>query len=185
MVPSGPARLTALLLLLASDPALALRCANGLIDTGDRRQQVIEACGEPDFIDRRPVFLNALGHAVPGVEEWYYNPGSQRLINVIVLRSGRVQALRTDGRGLAGEPPRACGPYDIRPSMSKFRLLWECGEPADRRGYFVYRPIDPLAPTGRVTAVLFEEWIYRFGPQQLDRQVQLENGQVIDIDVPD
>lgn len=79
-----------LLLLLVSNDALALRCGHLLVEVGDHKLDVLDKCGEPNFVDRRIGFRgNRLRHPYGAleidqfeeveIEEWVYDFGPRRL----------------------------------------------------------------------------------------------------------
>lgn len=184
-------RWCALLLLLAVSYAAgaggSLRCNGGLVSHGDFTVEVIEACGEPDFVDRWRQTVPNPHNSVPNIEQWYYNFGPSRLVQVLKFREGTLQRIDSAGYGFATPGPRRCGPTDIVAGISKYRLLQMCGEPEQseslvvlsgrhRQGGSEFFRRDILVP------VLREHWLYNFGTSRLLRDVTLENGVVVDID---
>lgn len=99
--------LPALLLpcLLASAPALALRCPNGVVDIGDHEIEVLDACGEPltrDQVIENPSRVLEIGgervRQVLGVdlvyEEWIYEFSPQRFRSLLRFRNHRLVEVR-------------------------------------------------------------------------------------------
>lgn len=171
-------------MLLASPAQAALRCPDGLVENGDLAIEVVDACGEPDFIDRRQAHGIEPYSTVPGEEQWTYNFGPHQLLFTLLLRAGRVQAITSHGYGF--NPPLAleCQPQAIEAGMSKYALLARCGQPAQRSAAFVLRPLQLGGYYAQDTLVRVyrEVWIYNFGGSRLLRQVTLEDGQVVDVD---
>lgn len=161
----------------------AMRCDGRIIQEGALQIEVLGACGEPAY---RDVWIDE--------QEWYYNFGSNQLLQVLRLRNGRVVNIDIDGYGFEARVQRVCNPLDITPGLSKYRLWHLCGEPATRRSRSVLAPEPPqrrMYP-GQVyteryhaspylTAVFREEWVYNFGSSYLLRIVTLENGRVSDV----
>ncbi len=102
------------LLLLIAPPAVALRCADGVIDVGAHKIEVLKACGEPrskDYVvdfpsrverfDGRPLvrFID-----VPVVtEEWVYDFGPTRFMRVLRFRGSRLMDIERLERGGLGD----------------------------------------------------------------------------------
>ncbi|MDN5939035.1 MAG: DUF2845 domain-containing protein [Salinisphaera sp.] len=180
-----------LMLLLAIPPAgAALRCPDGLVDTGDLAVEVLDACGEPDFVDHWASSALAVDGLQPDVEQWTYNFGPDQLLYTLRLRGGRVQRIDADGYGFHPSPDEDCQPSAIAAGMSKYELLARCGRPVQRDALFVLRPLRGSARSrlhvrGRLRRVYRETWIYNFGDSRLLRRVTLENGRVVDVDAAD
>lgn len=167
----------------------SFRCGGSLIQTGDPAIAVRNACGEPSFVDPW-IGGSALAYGVaPSMEEWTYNRGPSRLLQILVFRDGELYRIRSDGYGFRETSgPASCRPMDIARGMSKYRLLRACGEPAQRRGgVFVYSTRgragsrDYYLRRGAVP-VYRERWIFNFGDNRLLREVVLENAMVVETD---
>jgi Protein of unknown function (DUF2845) len=87
-------------------PAYGLRCSGRIIDSGNTKAEVREACGEP-FCTRRPdtVFVNKGGIYWPMAadEEWIYNFGSGQFVQFIRFYQGKVVFIQSGGYGWTGE----------------------------------------------------------------------------------
>ncbi|MES1930510.1 hypothetical protein SADO_14709 [Salinisphaera dokdonensis CL-ES53] len=177
-------------MLLSGAPAYAdsLRCGGALVQVGDTAAAVRNDCGAPDFVD--PWIAGngvAYGQAF-AMEEWTYNRGPSRLLQILVFRDGTLKRIREDGYGFIesrGSP--ACRPSDIGRGMSKYRLLQACGEPIQKSGGFVYSTRqragthDYRLRRGLVP-VYRERWVFNFGGNRLLREVTLENAIVVETD---
>lgn len=172
------------LVLGSADPAEAqtLRCDGRLVSVGDRRFDLIAACGEPDL--RVPVRLELLGAVpvLPYEEIWYYNFGPHRLIRQVRLRSDRILAIDSAGYGFAVSTPGSCRPEDLRRGMTVLELLARCGAPADLEQRVRQGGWRPLQPFATASVVLEEQWIYDFGPARFYRIVTVVDGRVADVD---
>ena len=158
-------------LLLATLPAYALQCEHGSVTAGERAFTVQRKCGAPDYIDRYPqAFVPGAGY-VGDIEEWYYNPGPQHLLQILLFQDGKLVRVDTGGPGFTGFIRGQCSPYELRPGMSKYELLARCGPPADRRSWYQGRPGAPASQ--RV-----DEWTYNFGSNQFIRHVRLVDGRI-------
>ncbi len=173
------------MVLAASLPlgeAGAARCKNGIVGPGDGRFEVERACGEPDYIDRQAEsYLPGVG-LVGTVEEWYYNDGPRRLIQIFVFRNGDLVREETAGHGFNRFSARSCSPYDLNRGMTKFELLTRCGEPDYRDTRW---QVSPGFRSHAGAASRVEEWVYNFGPNQFIRHVRIVDGRIADVQLGD
>ncbi|SJM91061.1 conserved exported hypothetical protein [Crenothrix polyspora] len=115
-----------LLCLLFSQPLFALRCDSWVVEPGDSKQDIYDACGEPDFTDfhyeRRGnnnyaefgQYYNNQNRQRGGqfnygqqnfrvvevlVEEWTYDFGHSRLRQHLRFENGRLKEVTDMGRG--------------------------------------------------------------------------------------
>jgi hypothetical protein len=93
-------------LLVTVHPAFGLRCDGKLIDRGDTKAQVREACGEPTCI-RPPgtLFTEKAGIYWPMAadEEWVYNLGPRQFIRFLRFYQGKVVHIQYGGYGWTDE----------------------------------------------------------------------------------
>jgi hypothetical protein len=110
-------------LLIVAEPASALRCGNVLVNDGDHKARVLRYCGEPTAVQVRTIYRSftprysqrssARTHGKAHskellfsnrttveiiVEEWTYNFGPRRLMQMIRFENGfvsEVKQLRT------------------------------------------------------------------------------------------
>lgn len=85
-----------------------MRCGTRLVSVGDYQIEVLRKCGEPDYVDERieyktyrvyprphlPIYNDVYGEVV--VQEWTYNFGRQRFMQLLRFENGklkRIQAL--------------------------------------------------------------------------------------------
>ncbi|SFF59900.1 Protein of unknown function [Fontimonas thermophila] len=172
------------------DAAGSMRCGSRLVSEGMFAAEVLAICGEPDFRDVwPPPGAYGYGYLAP-TEEWTYNRGSSQLLRILRFRNGRLDRIESEGYGFAPRQGQGCGHGEIRPGMSKYRLLAFCGEPLTRYADYVLRyarpeiwdrPYDLRDDYVTGTPVYREEWVYNFGANQLLRIVVLENGRVSEI----
>lgn len=184
-LPRSMFRIVLLLILACASTALladGLRCGSRVIVQGDSQYVVEQKCGAPDFIDswRVPAPFNFGFVAL--VEDWYYNFGPSRLIQVLRFRNQRLVDIETDGYGFSQPELAPCQPQDIVPGISKFQLLTRCGEPESAQSSTQF--VDPaLVDFPLDSNVLHkEEWLYDFGASRLLRIVTLINGRVVFVD---
>jgi hypothetical protein len=109
----------ACILLLAGDPAYALRCGQRLVLDGMYEQRVVEICGEPvsrhhlgyvlrPYILKQPAGIlgtHSTRHVYGGfheellVTELVFNFGPRKLMRALRFEGGRLTAIRTMGYG--------------------------------------------------------------------------------------
>lgn len=168
--------------LLLPGRAEALRCNGSLVDEGDPAFEVREACGPPDYV--QPLYAHGHDHVLE--ELWYYNFGPQRLLRELRFRNGRLQRIRTPGRGFR-ERDRVgdCVPVDVNAGMTAYELLSRCGEPVQREARRLLRRDHRGGVKHGYRHVWIEDWYYPFGDQYLNRRVRLTDGRVTDIDTVD
>lgn len=190
-------RWLALFALFAGGPLHAqdtLRCGNRLVEVGDIAAKVRAVCGPPTYVDVWTYAVPRPLRYVADAEEWTYNFGPNRLLQILRFRDGRLQRIRSDGYGFSPPPDHHCNPDDIYVGMSKYRLLAQCGAPISRRaeellaptvpnGYIQRLPDGVYAYQGGYARDVYREhWVYNFGPSYLLREVTLENGRVTDVE---
>jgi len=109
------------LCILLSHPAFALRCGRALVDIGDYKEDVIDKCGEPEYIDThielRGVIDRFGARTRPSpetsinlgqqhfteievvVEEWIYDFGRRRFQKRLRFENGRLTEIKDLGYG--------------------------------------------------------------------------------------
>ena len=124
--PHRPARhllAAAGLLLFAATPALAFRCGNRIVSDGDHYSKVLKICGEPTGVQERVIYREGVTRPrfrVEGpnglkydkevlqydrsyvevlVEEWTYNFGPRRLMQLVRFENGFVVEVDQLGYG--------------------------------------------------------------------------------------
>jgi len=158
-----------------------LRCGARVVSTEDLAAEVLAACGEPDYRDHgfpAPTY-------VAYEETWWYNFGSQRFIQALRFRGGRLVSIESDGYGFDTPASSNCEPHEIVTGLSAFRLLHRCGAPATREIFDELRPLHRQgAPAAQpaVRPLRRERWVYDFGADARVRIVTLKNGRVTDVD---
>ncbi len=175
--------LVALLLLVASTSAHALRCNSRIVSEGDRDFQVRERCGEPFWTDTwYGVDVIGRDRAFERQREvqwsaWY---GPRALMQRFLFVDGVLRRTDTLGYGVR-EIGDSCNMDGNFSGLSTGELVARCGEPAERRSHresIVFRP-GPHIESWRDPRR--EEWIYDFGDGRLLRVLQLEHGRVTSV----
>jgi len=100
------------LLLPGSADAATLRCGNQLVADGASRSDVLLKCGEPMAKESRSEAvsdkLKQRGEdtttttektVIKTIDEWTYNFGPNRLIQVVVFENGKLVDVRSGGYG--------------------------------------------------------------------------------------
>lgn len=185
-----PKNLLGFVLLLAglslALPAHALRCGNRVTQSGDHVLQVREICGEPFWVDRYAQ-LQVRGEgsvleqrAESIVEVWYYNFGSNRLMQQMVFLDDRLQNENPLGYGF-DRLPRACNPDRLPVGLSNGEIVARCGAPLYRRDYYTETVQRDAYGNAQVRPQRREEWTYRAGSSRRQRLLQIVDGQLVDI----
>lgn len=200
-----PFRLAAVafLLLAALDArAESIRCRGGIVSVGDSKLDLMGKCGRPAFqdgrIDERAVSIarddgvTTSRRTFVGVETWSYDFGPKQFTYTVTLDGGRILRIERGGYGYAGEQPRAakidaarCDPARLDVGDTKLDVLSECGEPFSvdvRREEWLVGTADGEGSVARTATREIEVWTYDFGPRQLLRMLELEDGKVTRID---
>jgi hypothetical protein len=103
---------SASLLLPARGEAATLRCGNQLASDGASKSDVLMRCGEPMAKESRTETVGEKTHTrdeqggttqqhtvQKTIEEWTYNFGPSRLMQVAVFENGRLVDVRSGGYG--------------------------------------------------------------------------------------
>lgn len=97
-------------LLVAGTTEAAFRCGTRLVELGDHELEVLQKCGEPEFMDERVGYRGErLRHPRGALEieqfeqiiihEWIYNFGPRRLKQFLLFENGKLKEIRSLGRG--------------------------------------------------------------------------------------
>jgi hypothetical protein len=180
--------LAAMVLLLVSPAAFAMRCGNRLVTVGQQDFQVRERCGDPFWSERYTV-IEVTGARSPVETQrevqydiWYYNPGRSDLMRRFVFRDGLLEREEMLGYGV-DEIGSDCDPNRPYVGLTSGELIARCGEPASHRQNNATQ-INRLAPGyQRWNEQRREEWIYDFGDERFLRQLQLVDGRVVQINI--
>lgn len=95
-------------------PAHALRCGNQLVSVGDRKARVLRVCGEPESRDERIEYRSTSyeacrrtghdrfcvvhedeAHQPVRIEEWTYNFGTTRFMQLLEFENGVLKRLES------------------------------------------------------------------------------------------
>ena len=98
------------LLLLTVTEAQAFRCGRQLVQIGDRKLDVLEKCGEPEWTEQRSAFRGSrLRHPYGAltldqyeeviIDEWIYNFGRRRFRQFLLFENGILKQIDDLGYG--------------------------------------------------------------------------------------
>lgn len=134
--------LLAVLLLMYTTDAEAVRCGSKLIKEGDPVSRLERYCPEPFWIERwsNPAALDNSPYAVQltdGMEAWYINFGPRKLVRRMVFRSGMLKSEQTLTYGFNRAPEKNnCSGSDLdRAGDTLVDLYRRCGAP-DHESYY-------------------------------------------------
>jgi len=156
--------------------------------------EVLSACGQPSYRDAWGANAAAQGPNLAAVEEWYYNAGPQRPVQVLRFLNGQLTSVSEDGYGFEPAKPGAdCDSRAVTPGLSKYRLVQNCGEPLTRQAYVLDPSYSfPNAPvlsqgnamitgqTQNAQPVYREDLAYKLAGGAV-KTVTLENGRVLQV----
>jgi hypothetical protein len=205
-----PVRLAlAALVALAAPLARAddsMRCDRGIVTVGDLTVDLLGKCGPPSLRERwledRDVLAMNLARGLASsermtseVEQWTYDFGRNRFLQLVTVRNGRIERIERGsyGYGLppATEPGRprlsSCDLSMIRPGDTKVDLLARCGTPASASAWRAPRTTLPTTRPGETLPSLdstaqVEQWVYNLGPNQFLRIITFEDGRVTKVE---
>lgn len=97
-------------LLLAFQPAYAMRCGSKLVRKGAHPIEVINKCGEPNYVEEAVEYRSVAidnrqaglyrQHDVPiKIEEWTYNFGPRRFMRLLRFEDGKLLTIESIGYG--------------------------------------------------------------------------------------
>ena len=178
----------AIVFLLVSPSAFALRCGTNLVTEGTQDFQVRDRCGDPFYADTYTSLevFNAGGPIEQQREVqydvWYYNFGPRDLMRRFVFRDGRLLREETLGYGV-DEIGGDCNPNRDYSGYSVGELVARCGEPASRRTAYDTLVRRPSPGYERWRDQRREDWIYDFGDDRFVRSFRLVDGRVVSVDV--
>lgn len=187
-----PAALFVLAVVTGSE-ALALSCNGKIVSEGDDIASVLVACGKPATREERQevVIIREDGGAkreqTVTIEEWTYNFGPDRLIQVLTFRNGTLANIRSGGYGYRNEavPGTMCGDRFPSIGQTKAEVLLACGEPFSRAksSETVTERVDEK--TKREVLIPVEEWTYNFGPDRFVRVFRFRDNRLVEIRLGD
>lgn len=185
--------LAALALLLATAsvaPVLAqsqtLRCEGRLARVGDWDFQLRQTCGTPYFVEQwRALVSVATGPQVAistpvDFEDWYFDQGSNRFLQRVRLRDGRITAVESLSAYGRRQPLEQCSGASVRTGISIGELVSLCGLPAQRRA-LDEALVSGHSPAVSVLPVRHQRWIYALSNSRW-LIVELVHGRVAALD---
>ena len=172
-------------LACAAAPARAqdsIRCDSRLASRGDLDIALRQTCGEPYFIDSWQELVSVeaapdVAIATPvQVEDWYYDQGSNRFLQRVRLRDGRIVAVDSLPSYGRRRPLETCRGAAVRTGISVGELVSLCGQPGQRRALgqalLIGQP-----PATSVLPTRHERWIYPLAERRW-LLVELQQGRV-------
>jgi hypothetical protein len=100
------AGIVSLIALSATTRADALRCGSNLVSDGDHFTEVLRICGNPEHVstwveyktypiehDHYPFYTS--GYGAVTIEEWIYNFGPNRFMQLLRFENGRLRKIKS------------------------------------------------------------------------------------------
>ncbi len=188
----------AILIALAAPCARAdsLRCAGGIVQTGDWKIDLLAKCGRPslveDHVREGGTFdaRNGVARRVYApVDVWTYDFGRNRFVQLVRIVKGRIVAIERGSYGYADEQPwrgkpnkSTCDPAALSEGKLTLEILARCGEPAVKDEWeeevSAVRQVDGQVVATETVYRTVAVWTYDFGPNILVRFVRIEDGRV-------
>lgn len=175
--------IVAIVLLIWSVEAQALRCGNRVVGTGDWDFQVRERCGEPAWINSHGELLvsgidGPLERRLERVhEEWVYNFGPRSLVQRLSFIDGRLTRIESAGYGVRSIGAE-CSDAALRRGSTLGEVYLRCGEPQSRNSRYQDVVIRDGRGNARVRPVRREEWLYSFGGSRFVRMAVFHDGRL-------
>ena len=85
-----------LMLLLVSNHAHALRCGTNIVNIGDTKDEVMQRCGPPIWVDS---YVESRGLVRQPVEAWTYDFGKTRFMQELLFEDGVLRRINQRQRG--------------------------------------------------------------------------------------
>jgi len=176
-----------------------MECGGHYVSRGDRKYEVLAACGKPAMIQKWQEELSAYEpladdvleglktSSLVRIEEWSYNFGPRRFLYFVRFEDSRVVKIDTGQYGFENGTKPPGDPQDCRAFISAgdrmIEVLRRCGRPTARERSEDIRTLSvSTAEDGRVrrrkVLVRKEDWVYDFGSSRFVFYVTFENGRV-------
>ena len=177
-------------LLVESAQADSMRCSNYIVENGDTKGDVLFKCGEPVS---QSEYQEQLREGVDQSREvrttfifndWVYNFGPDRFMQIVTFRNGRVVEIRSGdyGYSIKGGVDTCRDGQLLREGYTLAEVELKCGHPAyrERSSGIVIDKLD--RHTGLRRTISIDEWMYNFGPTTFIRYLRFENGRLVKIE---
>ena len=157
------------LIFLANSNASAFYCKNKLVQEGLTKGEVRSLCGEPAFEDRRdedrvekPDNGNEDIVIRVTVDEWMYNFGPDKFIQVLIFEKGRLQKIIAGEYGWVSldENKMHCPSLSLLLGASKSEIFVKCGKPDEKNSWQKSFKSDNKSRSNKQIKQTFEEWTY-------------------------
>ncbi len=157
-------------------------CDGFLVSPGETREEVVEKCGEPAWLDVRGDEGAEEGSLPRETEEWIYDFGHSQLLEFLRFRNGRLVTIRSGVHGFGGSRGADCG-YGANLTLgdSKLEVVAKCGEPTGG-GTVGEEPMPPEGSEERRQELLAkDQWMYDFGPEKFVHYLIFRHGRLMEI----
>ena len=157
-------------------------CDGFLVSPGETREEVVEKCGEPAWLDVRGDEGAEEGSLPRETEEWIYDFGHSQLLEFLRFRNGRLVTIRSGVHGFGGSRGADCG-YGTNLALgdSKLEVVAKCGEPTGG-GTVGEEPMPPEGSDERRQELLAkDQWMYDFGPEKFVHYLIFRHGRLMEI----
>ncbi len=182
--------------LLFPGSAMALRCGQRIVDTGDTITRVSRYCPEPFWVDRYS--SSHLGQSYYGYgneiigqrEDWYLNFGPRKLMRRLTFFNGYLEKVETLDYGYPSIPNSSnCSAHDLDLAGDTLAEIYaNCGPPDYQYSYPVVGYPYHHGPNSRISGppVTFLHHVWTYSPGRgRERILHFESGQLLSIELGD
>lgn len=163
--------------------AEGMRCNGRLVEVGESQGEVRLKCGGPALSNSydEELYEKSAGGAevrtVSTFEQWVYNFGPNRLVQIVTFRNGRVESIVDGDYGTttAARGDECSGGQRLRNGLSLAEVEMKCGAPQSQKRWRE-TVTEPAGEGWRMITV--DEWFYAFGPDRLTLKLRFENGRL-------
>ncbi len=186
----------ALAMLSFSGNAMALRCGQRIVETGDTITRVSRYCPEPFWVDRysAPHYAHSYygyGNEIIGQrEDWYLNLGPRKLMRRLTFFNGYLEKEETLDYGFSSIPHSSnCSGHDLANAGDTLAEIYaSCGPPDYKYSYpvsgYPYHHGLESGISGPPVTFLHHVWTY--APRRgRERILHFESGQLLSIEQGD
>lgn len=178
------------------EPVQAMKCGNRLVSIGDTKAEVVAKCGEPFFADLVATEITSLegssgqGSVEVAVEQWTYDPGPKRFMQLLTFRAGVLEKIESGNRVPVSDTPEASR-FSADTGDSQAEILRKNGEPllVETIAFEITGAKGQENPNGVQGSSQREEkverWTYSLGPGSFLRLLTFKGGRLVSVETGD
>lgn len=182
-----------LAMLLFSGNAMALRCGQRIVHTGDTITRVARYCPEPFWVDRyssshfEHSYYGFANNIIGQREDWYLNFGPRKLMRRLTFLNGYLQTEETLEYGFSSIPHSSnCTGYELANAGNTLAEIYaHCGPPDYEYSYPVTGYPYHRGPTSGISGppATFLHHVWTYIPRRgRERVLHFESGRLLSIE---